>query len=71
MSQENRTVSSGLSMGAAFSLMLSWTTWHSFWWAILHGVLSWFYVGYFFLYADHDTTYHTPDPEPTTLESTR
>lgn len=54
MSDTRSAVSSGISFGTAFALILSWTTWHSFWWALLHGFLSWFYVGYFFLIANYD-----------------
>lgn len=41
-------------LGTSFALLLSWTTWHSFWWGILHGFFGWFYVGYYFLIANYD-----------------
>lgn len=44
----------GISTGAAFALVLSWTTWNSFWWAVLHGFFGWFYVVYYFLWANYD-----------------
>ncbi len=43
---ESRTVS-GIGFGSALAIVLSWTTWHSIWWAILHGIFSWFYVIYY------------------------
>lgn len=49
MSDERRTVSSssGISLGAAIAVVLSWDQWHSVWWAFIHGVLGWFYVLYY------------------------
>ena len=38
---------SGIGMGTALAMILSWTTWHSIGWAILHGFFSWFYVIYY------------------------
>lgn len=43
----NRVVSTGISMGTALAMILSWSANHSILWAILHGVCSWFYVIYF------------------------
>ncbi len=37
----------GVSMGCALAMILSWSANHSILWAILHGILSWFYVIYF------------------------
>lgn len=48
-SAKGSAVSSGISFGSAFAIVLSWTKWHSAGWAILHGVLSWFYVIWYFL----------------------
>ena len=39
--------STGISMGTALAMILSYFKWKSIWWAILHGVFSWFYVIYF------------------------
>jgi hypothetical protein len=38
---------SGIGMGTALAMILSWTTWHSIGWAILHGLFSWLYVIYY------------------------
>jgi hypothetical protein len=35
------------SVGAALAVVLSWQTFHALLWAILAGLLSWFYVIYF------------------------
>lgn len=43
----NRTVSSGIGLGAAIAVAISWSLNHSILWAILHGLFSWFYVLYF------------------------
>ena len=55
MSEQNtaavirRTVRSGVSFGSALAMVISYTTWHSVGWAIVHGLLSWGYVLYFIL----------------------
>ena len=33
--------------GCALAISVSWSQHHSVIWAVLHGVLGWFYVGYF------------------------
>jgi len=53
MSKGSATVSSGISFGSAFALVISWAKWHSFWWAMLHGILGWVYVAYYFLIANY------------------
>ncbi len=49
MSSSSSTASAGISFGTAFALVLSWTKWHSFWWAFLHGIFGWLYVIWYFL----------------------
>ena len=45
MSQTVRqTVKKGISFGSALAMVISFTTWHSVGWAILHGLLGWVYV---------------------------
>ena len=44
-----KTVKSGISFGSALAMVISYTTWHSVGWAIVHGLLSWIYVIYFVL----------------------
>ncbi len=38
---------SGVSMGAALAIAISWSKNGSILWAILHGIFSWFYVIYY------------------------
>lgn len=35
-------------LGTIFAVVLSWTKFHAFWWAFLHGTLGWVYVIYYF-----------------------
>lgn len=45
-----KTVKSGLSFGSALAMVISYTTWKSVGWAIVHGLFSWLYVIYFILF---------------------
>lgn len=42
-----KTVKSGITFGSALAMVISYSTWHSVGWAIVHGLLSWVYVIYF------------------------
>lgn len=44
-----KTVKSGIIFGSALAMVISYTTWRSVGWAIIHGLLSWAYVIYFVL----------------------
>jgi len=37
----------GIGLGSAIAIVISWSVNKSILWAILHGILSWFYVIYF------------------------
>lgn len=39
----------GISLGSAIAVAISWSLHKSIVWAVIHGVLSWFYVIYFAL----------------------
>ena len=39
----------GISFGSALAMVISYTTWGSIPWAIVHGLMSWLYVIYFIL----------------------
>ena len=41
--------STGIGLGTIIAVLLSWTTWHSLGWAIVHGIFGWFYVIYYLL----------------------
>lgn len=45
----HKTVKSGLSFGSALAMVISYTTWKSIGWAIVHGIFGWVYVIYFLL----------------------
>ena len=50
MSKANEAAVNGLgTLGTIFAVVLSWTKWHSFWWAFLHAIFGWFYVIYYFI----------------------
>lgn len=46
----NTVTTSGISLGTAMAVTISWSVNHSILWAIIHGVFSWFYVIYFICY---------------------
>jgi hypothetical protein len=39
----------GISFGSALAIAISWSVNKSVLWAIVHGVLSWFYVVYYLI----------------------
>ena len=39
----------GISFGSALAITISWSANKSILWAIIHGILSWFYVIYYAL----------------------
>lgn len=45
----NKTVKQGLTFGSALAMVISYVNWHSVFWAIIHGLLSWAYVIYFII----------------------
>ena len=44
-----RTVEKGSSFGTALAMVISFVTWKSVFWAIIHGLFGWAYVIYFFI----------------------
>ena len=42
-----KVTKSGITFGSALAMVISYTTWHSVGWAIVHGLLSWAYVLYY------------------------
>ncbi len=40
----------GCGIGTILACILSWTTWHSVGWLIIHGLFGWFYVIYWMLF---------------------
>jgi hypothetical protein len=43
------SAAAGIGFGAALAMVISWSVNHSIVWAIIDGVLSWFYVIYYAL----------------------
>ena len=50
---DNRIVVSsakaGITFGTCLAMIISYTTWRSILWAIIHGLMSWVYVIYFII----------------------
>ena len=46
---QRHVVSSGIGFGSALAIVISYTAHKSVLWAVIHGILSWFYVIYFAL----------------------
>jgi len=49
MKMQRDVVSSGVSLGSALAIVISYTAYKSVLWAIIHGILGWLYVIYFLL----------------------
>ncbi len=49
MMVQREIVRSGIGMGSALAIVISYTAHKSVLWALLHGLLSWLYVAYFVL----------------------
>lgn len=47
MSDHSQAVSSGIGMGCALAMTISWSVNHGIWWAVLHGIFGWGYVIYY------------------------
>ena len=45
--RRNEAAKAGISLGSAIAVAISWSLNKSIFWAILHGVFSWFYVIYY------------------------
>ncbi len=45
----NRTVQRGVTFGSTLAIAVSYVTNESIFWAIIHGLFSWFYIIYFIL----------------------
>ncbi|MCI9086225.1 MAG: hypothetical protein HFE51_07390 [Clostridia bacterium] len=48
-SKVSSTVKKGITFGSALAMVISYTNWHSVFWAIIHGLLSWIYVIYYMI----------------------
>jgi len=43
----NEKHAGGIGLGTVIAVVISWTTWHSVVWVIIHGLLGWIYVVYY------------------------
>jgi hypothetical protein len=46
----NEVTRSGIGIGSALAISISWSLNHSIIWAILHGIFTWFYVLYYAIF---------------------
>ena len=44
---QDTVVKSGIGFGSALAIVISYTAHKSVLWAVIHGIFSWLYVGYF------------------------
>ncbi len=47
MTQKQEAAKAGITLGTALAIAISWSQHKSILWAIVHGILSWFYVAYY------------------------
>lgn len=47
MEDNKMTAGSGVGLGSIIAFMLSYCTWHSIGWGILHAIFGWVYILYF------------------------
>lgn len=47
MSRRIEAARAGIGFGTALAIAISFTTWKSVFWAVLHGILGWLYVIYY------------------------
>tara|TARA_B100000029_G_scaffold445586_1_gene466154 strand:- start:649 stop:807 length:159 start_codon:yes stop_codon:yes gene_type:complete len=47
--KKSTAASSGISLGAAIAVVISWSLHNSVLWAIIHGVFGWLYVLYYLI----------------------
>ena len=45
----SKPINAGITMGSVLAMIISYTTWKSIGWAIIHGLLSWGYVIYYLI----------------------
>lgn len=46
---QTNVIKKGISYGTCLSMIISYTTYHSIGWAVIHGCFSWFYVIYYLI----------------------
>ena len=53
MSSSRAKAGAGIGLGNVIAVVMSWSVNNSVLWAILHGILGWFYVIYYLLGGGH------------------
>ncbi len=48
-SNSGKILGGGIGFGSCLAMVISYTAWKSVGWAIIHGILGWFYVIYYVL----------------------
>ncbi len=48
-SNAKKAAETGITFGSCLAMVISYANWHSVFWAIVHGLLSWGYVIYYVL----------------------
>lgn len=48
--KHGEAIKSGITMGSALAMVISWSLHTSVLWAIIHGLFSWVYVAYYLLF---------------------
>ncbi len=48
--KNQKAVETGVGFGTALAICISWSLNHSVIWAIIHGILTWFYVLYYIFF---------------------
>lgn len=49
MEKKKEIVKKGIGFGSCLAMVISFTTWKSIGWAIIHGIFGWLYVLYFII----------------------
>ncbi len=49
MGKKKEIVKNGISFGTCLAMVISFTTWKSIFWAIVHGIFGWLYVIYYII----------------------
>jgi len=50
MNDNTKTITkAGISFGTCLAMVISYTAWQSIGWAIVHGLMGWVYVIYYFI----------------------
>jgi len=49
MAAKSEAARAGIGFGSALAIAISWSLHKSIFWAIVHGIFSWFYVIYYWI----------------------